>query len=111
MKPRYLAAGVVIMLWATMTGSPAAADKPDGDDGSGSEPPPVTVLQFGGPSMTWEQATSQGERQLSEAEWREAIKQTGRDSSTRHYYPELPDDPSVEPSPKVEISDEQSRGR
>jgi len=113
MKPRSLIAGVVIMLWATMAGSPASADNAD-EDSASLVPQRPTVLRFGGPSMSWEEATSQGDRQLTEAESEEAVKQTIRDSSMRHYYPELPDDPIENPSPQSMPGNEttkESRGK
>jgi hypothetical protein len=97
MKPRHLAVVVVIMLWATMAGSPAAADNTDGDDKSRYEPQ-SPLSRFGGPSMSWDEAIRQGDRQLTETQGEEAVKQTGQDSSPQHYYPDLPDDPRENPS-------------
>jgi hypothetical protein len=79
-------------------GGPVAADSNDsGASKPNTEPRNPSEMQFGDPPMSWEEATRQGDRRLTEADWEAAVKDTEENSSPMHYYPDRPDDPAVGP--------------
>ncbi|GIE94911.1 hypothetical protein Ari01nite_23760 [Paractinoplanes rishiriensis] len=81
MKLRHAAAGVVLF-FAVMAMGPAEADS-FGSCGAEQDPrrQHLPEIRFGGPSVSWEEATRGGDRQLTEAEWEAAVADTKRNSS------------------------------
>ncbi len=112
MRLRHAAAGIVVMFMTVVTVGPAEAHSSGiCSDEQSTQPQPPYELRFGGPSVSWDEAVRDSNRQLSEAESEAAIADSERNSSMSDYYPDRPDDPIENPPPPTETAENPTQVR